>query len=238
MNLRAHGALELLIQQAEAPYPTQPVKGKFVPKHNIQKLSDYTVPPDESFWENFPSVSWEEAANIKGKIDYDLLWELGEQLDYPDLNSLKAACRDLEEGARLGVSPDHHMASTSTNALSALEHGEMVTDALAGWLESKFAMGPFSPEEVPFKMFRLSGLMTKGKPDGSVRIIVNLSKGNPCAVNDGIDKKDYETIMSSTEAWVRVMWRCGVDCRFCKMDWRSAYKVALKLFLFCLFVCF
>ena len=228
--MRSRAALELLDHQSKAPYPVPPPKKEFVPKHNIKKLSDYAVPPNEDFWKDFPYLSWEEAKNIKGKIDYKLLWKLGTQVGYPNLNKLRAACVDLEEGARLGVSPDHYVASTSTNAISALEEGERVTDALAGWVKSKFAMGPFEPDQLPFEMSRISGLMTKEKPDGSVRIIVNLSKGKPSAVNDGIDKKNYETLMSSTEAWVAVMWRCGTDCRFCKLDWSSAYKVELGNF--------
>ena len=214
-------AMNMLIERANSPSMTEVRQKEFQPKHGIMKLEDYAISPPEEFWEQFPKVSWEEAKTIKASIDPALLWELGRQVDYPDLASLRAACRDLEQGARLGVSPEHFMASHSTNALSALECGEEVTDALAGWLNSKYAVGPFEPKEVPFEMIRTSGLMTKKKPDSSVRIIVNLSKGKPQAVNEGIDKAKYHTVMSSTEEWVRILWRCGRDSRFCKVDWKE-----------------
>ena len=203
----------------------EPTKKEFKPKNNIPQLSDYSVSPDESFWSEFPSVTWEEAKLSKCKIDYKLLYQLGIQEGYPDENRLSEACKDLEEGARLGVSPSYYMNSTSTNAISAIQYGYEVTDALADWLQHKYAMGPFNIDQVPFNMTRISGLMTKIKPNGSVRIILNLSKGKPSAVNDGINKANYKTIMSSNKAWIRILWRCGMDCRFCKLDWSSAYKV-------------
>ena len=213
--------MELLITQASAPFMAEGKQKEFQAKHGITKLKDYSVAPTDDFWEQFPKMSWEEAKHTKCGINSGLLLELGRQVDYPDMASLQAAYRDLEQGARLGVSPEHYMASSSTNAPSALECGEEVTDALAGWVKSKFAMGPFGPDEVPFETIRKSGLMTKKKPDGSVRIIVNLSKGKPEAVNKGIDKEKYHTRMSSTEEWVRILWRCGRDSRFCKVDWKE-----------------
>ena len=56
------------------------------------------------------------------------------------------------------------------------------------------------------------------------RIIVNLSKGNPYSVNEGIRKEEFPTAMSSTTAWIRILWRCGRNCKFAKCDWASAYK--------------
>jgi hypothetical protein len=39
-----------------------------------------------------------------------------------------------------------------------------------------------------------------------------------------MDKKDFPTVMSSTENWVRILLRCGKGARFCKNDWANAYK--------------
>ena len=43
-------------------------------------------------------------------------------------------------------------------------------------------------------------------------------------MNEGIDKLEFPTAMSSTTAWIRIIWRCGRHCRFTKCDWASAYK--------------
>ena len=39
----------------------------------------------------------------------------------------------------------------------------------------------------------MNGLMTKAKPNGNVRVILNLSKGIPSCLNEGIDKADFPT---------------------------------------------
>ena len=66
-------------------------------------------------------------------------------------------------------------------------------------------MGPMRKEDIPFPETKISGLMCKIKPNGTARIILNLSKGSPVSVNEGINKKDFSTIMSSTTEWIRVM---------------------------------
>ena len=69
-------------------------------------------------------------------------------------------------------------------------------------------MGPFSDDNLPFKENRFSGLMVRLKPDGSARLILILSKGDPVSVNEGINSKNYPTVMSSTLEFVRVLNRC------------------------------
>ena len=70
----------------------------------------------------------------------------------------------------------------------------------------------------------MSGLMAKLKPTGEGRPILNLSRGKPFSVNEGIDRKNYPTSMSSTTKWVRVLIRCGVGAKMAKNDWAGAYK--------------
>ena len=96
------------------------------------------------------------------------------------------------------------------------------TDAAGGSRRSfGKGVGMTKVEDIPFKNVKISGLMTKTKPNGSVRPILNFSRGNPTSLNDGIDSKDFPTKMSSTEEWVRVLIRCGKGARFCKNDWAS-----------------
>ena len=66
--------------------------------------------------------------------------------------------------------------------------------------------------------------MTKPKPNGSVRIILNLSAPKGSSVNDGINKDDFPASMSSTTNWLRVLNKAGKRCKFCKIDWADAYK--------------
>ncbi len=64
----------------------------------------------------------------------------------------------------------------------------------------------------------------QAKPNGSVRIILNLSSPEGLSVNEGIDEKDFPATMSSTLKWIRVLNRAGRNCRMTKVDWSDAYK--------------
>ena len=59
-------------------------------------------------------------------------------------------------------------------------------------------MGQWTEKTFHSKSIKVSGIMVKLKPDNSARIILNLSKGFPFSVNDGIDNDQFEVYMSST----------------------------------------
>ena len=216
--------MELFLEQQSKPSPEPNPLKEFKSKHGLPKLDDYSVKPSEAFWSKINKVCWEEVAKVEGGINADKLEQLARQVRYPDQAMLTRVLSYLREGAKLGVSRECQVSSTSSNAPSSLEHGEEVTDALVEWLDNKYAIGPFEPAEIPFKKCKISGLMCKMKPNGKARIIVNMSKGKPTSVNEGINKDDFPTAMSSTRAWVRILWRCGKNSKFIKCDWSAAYK--------------
>ena len=43
-------------------------------------------------------------------------------------------------------------------------------------------------------------------------------------MNEGIDKTDYPAKMTSTIKFVRIMTKCGRNCKFAKVDWAAVYK--------------
>ena len=219
--------MELFVEQASKPSPDPIPAKEFKSKHGMQKLEDYSLKPDDSFWSKMVKVSWEDVKQVKRGIDADKLEQLARQVNYPDQAVMTRVLTYLREGARLGVTRECQVSSTSSNAPSSLEHGEEVTDALVEWLENKFAIGPFELDEIPFPKSKISGLMCKMKPNGKARIIVNMSKGKPVSVNEGINKDDFPAAMSSTRAWIRILWRCGKNTRFTKCDWAAAYKQVL-----------
>ena len=53
------------------------------------------------------------------------------------------------------------------------------------------------PLELIPKNAKINGIMTKPKPNGSVRIILNLSSPIGNCVNEGIDTDNFPTVMSS-----------------------------------------
>ncbi len=56
---------------------------------------------------------------------------------------------------------------------------------------------------------KVSGIMVRPKPNGWVRVILNLSAPKGNSVNDGINKDDFPAKMSSTAAWLEVLDRAG-----------------------------
>ena len=144
-------ARELINLQSKKPSPPDIKKKIYTAKYNNPKLDDYGAEPPVGFWETFPKASWEKDSVLEGGIDGPTLVKMAEGFDYPDSCLLGKVYKDLREGAKLGVVEEYRVSSTSTNAVSALDNGEEVTDALAGWIEDGFAIGPYSKEDMPFK---------------------------------------------------------------------------------------
>jgi len=140
-----------------------------------------------------------------------------------DDKRLAAVCADLTAGADVGCVGRFREPSRSSNAPSAFQFPAEVTDAVASWVLAGFAVGPFEEAEVP-KQAKVNGIMTRPKPNGAVRIILNLSAPRGSAVNDGIDVERFPATMSSTGKWLAVLARAGREAVMIKMDWADAYK--------------
>ena len=215
--------MELLLEQESKGYPDLAMK-TFVPKHRGMKVEDYSKDPGTSFWEKVKRVDWVNVKDKKSAINVDKIEELARETYFPNSAILDKVLSDLRDGARIGVQEYYRVSSTSSNAPSSLDHGKEVTDALLDWLDEEYVIGPFKKEDIPFNKVKISGLMFRIKPNGKARIIINLSKGRPTSVNEGIEKREFPTAMSSTKAWIQILLRCGKNSRFCKNDWSSAYK--------------
>ena len=156
-------------------------------------------------------------------IDGKRLRSLALEAGFGDLVILDKVCEDLENGAVIGCSGPFRAPSAAKNAPGAYEEGEKVTDAIADWLVKGFCYGPVPLSDIPASA-KISGIMTRPKPNGSVRIIQNLSAPKGFSVNDGINSDDFPTKMSSTTLWVRVLNLVGRGAWFIKVDWSDAYK--------------
>jgi hypothetical protein len=124
------------------------------------------------------------------------------------MQRLEAVCRDLENGADIGCRGDARSPTVSSNASSAYDCGAEVTDAVAGWVEDGIAAGPFDPALRPSNA-KVNGVMCRIKPNGTARIILNMSAPKGKSVNDGINADDFPTSMSSTSKWIEVLDRAG-----------------------------
>ena len=206
-----------LITEPISPLPPCKI---FKPKFNLTKLDSYRHAAPITFWETFPKNLIQPSKSLVNPI---LLKKLALQCNFPNIALLNTICNDLTNGADIGCSGASRLPSLSTNAPSAFEYGEHVTDAIADWITKKFAYGPIPIESLPADA-KVNGMMTKLKPTGAVRIILNLSSPVGNCVNEGINKDDFPTIMSSTTKWLRALHLAGKNAKMCKIDWADAYK--------------
>jgi hypothetical protein len=140
-----------------------------------------------------------------------------------DTERLRRVLQYIVDGADIGCRGAARLPSSSNNAASAFEFGPQVTDAIAEWVQKGYAFGPVDAAAVP-RDAKISGIMVRPKPNGSVRVILNLSAPKGRSVNDGIDKKEFPATMSSTAAWLAVLNEAGRGCLMTKTDWAAAYK--------------
>jgi hypothetical protein len=134
----------------------------------------------------------------------------------------RVLCR-IDNGADIGCVGEFRAATYCANAPDAYQNGKQVTDAIASWIKKGFAYGPVDQDDLPANA-KINGILTRQKPDGTVRIILNLSAPKGLSVNDGIDNDNFPAVMSSTEAWVKVLNKAGRGCWISKTDWADAYK--------------
>jgi hypothetical protein len=196
----------------------------FKPKFPL--LEDYSVIRDAEFWDVFP-VNY--TAPAKSNIDSGKLRQLliVNGIELTEVHEKVLGW--LQHGAEIGCEGRYRAASVSKNTKGAYACGREVSDAIASWVKQGYAFGPVEEEEVPVSA-KVNSILTRPKPNGSVRIILNLSAPKGLSVNDGIDPEEFPAVMSSTEAWLRVLEKAGRGCFMCKVDFADAYKhVAVAL---------
>ena len=181
---------------------------------------DGRTDPGADFWESFL-----RQREFRGSVLVSAmkLMSLALAVGGVDMEMVKLVCRDLEEGADIGCRGACRGRTVSGNAASCQLYPEQITDTVGGWLEKGFAAGPFSKDEVP-EGAKINGMMCRPKPNGAVRVILNMSAPDGMSVNDGIDASEFPTEMSSTSKWLAVLNKAGKGCQMTKADWADAYK--------------
>ena len=200
-----------------SPLPPQKI---FCPKFNLPVLQDYKATAPPSYWDSFPRNM---QATTSSLVCHTKLRAMALDAGFRDLATLDKVCTDLQFGADIGCRGEFRRPGRASNAPSAFNEGRKVSDAIADWCTKKFAFGPVPDSEVP-KSAKFAGIMTRAKPNGSVRIILNLSAPTGRAVNEGIDSDNFPTTMSSTSKWLEALWAAGKGCNMVKIDWSDAYK--------------
>ncbi len=193
----------------------------FKPKFpEIPVLNCYKGRAPEYFWDKFPvNMTCPAVPSLKKKK----LKQWAQAVGVSDPAQFQRVIGYVEKGADIGCRGEARLPTRSSNAPSAYEFGPQVTDAIAEWVMKGYAFGPVEPDRVP-STAKVSGIMVRPKPNGSVRVILNLSAPKGRSVNDRIDKYEFPAKMSSTTAWLRVLHAAGRGCWITKTDWAAAYK--------------
>ena len=212
----------LELQEAGAAEALPPIKKKiFKAKFpGLPHLSDYRVPAPEAYWRLFPSNL---LCPTKATVNAEAFKQLADTLGCSDWDRLARVLHRCQRSAEIGCNGEFRMPSRSSNSSNAYEFGLEISDAIASWISKGYAYGPVLPSEVPGSA-KISGIMTRVKPDSSVRIILNLSAPKGQSVNEGIDAAQFPAVMSSTSAWLDVLNKAGHGCWLSKVDFADAYK--------------
>ncbi len=197
-----------------------PERKVFKAKHGLPILQDYSAEAPDWYWEKFPSAYPDMGRSM---VSHTELLSLAKQYGCEDWDRLFKVCQDIKYGAEIGCTGTARSASLSKNSNSSFTFGEQVSDAIADWILKGFASGPYTEDQVPANA-KVNCIMCREKPNGAVRIILNLSSPLGLSVNDGIDKTQFPAVMSSTNKWLEVLHLVGKGAWIAKVDWSDAYK--------------
>ena len=109
------------------------------------------------------------------------------------------------------------------NLRSALTDASGVTAAIQRELQCRHVAGPFGSP--PFTILHCSPLGAAPKPDGSVRLLLDLSSPRGAAVNEGIDREQFSVVYSSFDDAVQLVAHLGSSAFLGKLDIQHAFRL-------------
>ena len=143
---------------------------------------------------------------------------------HPDRQLVAYLLRGFTHGFDLGfrgvfTEPD----SRPRNLASARPHRELLDAAIRTEVERGHTAGPFSVP--PFSITHCSPIGAVPKPDGSIRVIFDLSSPRGNAVNEHISQEEYSCSYASLDEAVRLVASHGVGAFMGKLDIRHAFRL-------------
>ena len=148
---------------------------------------------------------------------------LASQLNnHPDKRACEFILSGLNSGFSLGCKSTI-LPCQPKNLQSALNNCEQVTNAFNKELARASIAGPFvSP---PFSDLHCSPVGAREKPDGTFRIILDLSQPDQNSVNKGIDKEEYSVQYTQFDQATDLIMYVGQHSLLSKIDIQSAFRL-------------
>ena len=109
------------------------------------------------------------------------------------------------------------------NLKSARDNVAPVSEAIAKELQRGHTSGPFSSP--PFAHTHCSPIGSAPKPDGSVRLILDLSSPRGQSVNDGISRDEFTCRYSRFDDAVAIVLQLGRGAFLGKIDIKHAFRI-------------
>lgn len=129
----------------------------------------------------------------------------------------------LERGADIGYTGPHTSTSRPNN-LSARSRPSAVSEAIAREVSRGHTAGPFPYP--PYTPFRCNPLGARDKPDGSVRLLLDLSQPEGLSVNSHIDKASFAVHYTSMTDAVEKIFDAGPQgALLAKADLQHAFRL-------------
>ena len=142
--------------------------------------------------------------------------------DHPDQSLVASICSGFQFGFDLGFKGTL-TATFPQNNKSAMEHKDGVTAAINKELERGHTAGPF--DHPPFPINHISPLGAVPKPDGTIRLIMDLSQPVGNSVNEFISKEDFPCKYTPFDEASRLVRQVGPGCLLTKVDIKHAYRL-------------
>ena len=236
----------LLRQVALAPVAAMPAPKQHSFKYELPALPSYEpseVP--EEFWRHWWKRPLSSAVLENASwIDPEKLLSAAVGRGMAEDGRLQRVCKVLRDGANLGCTGRGRLPTSSANSDSVWQAdvGPVIADVLQDWVIKGVAAGPVTKrelQEVFGHSYTVNKMTTRPKPNGALRIIVDMSSPRdrdptvpgwlwrttlPGAVNSSIDITQFPARMSSLRIFVRMLYSVGRGALVFKIDWSDAYK--------------
>ena len=143
---------------------------------------------------------------------------------FPNRERVKYVVSGLRWGFDIGFVGDFQDRNTRpNNLLSARNNVDKVSHAIKKEVQRKHTSGPF-PEQ-PFFNTHCSPVGSAPKPDGSVRLILDLSSPRGDAVNEHIDQTQFSCSYSKFDDAVDIVRKLGRGAWLAKADIKHAFRL-------------
>ena len=213
-------------------------------KFQLPRLPSYAAKDvPQSFWEKWTKLSLPEGlAKNESWISSSALRQAALVRGVMVDERIEEVCRILDDGADIGCVGRGRLPTQAPNAKQVLDHGDIICDVLQDWVKQGIAAGPLSWAEVQDQFgpdYTVNGVTTRPKPNGALRIIVDMSSPRdrdttvpgwlwsqelPGSVNSSMDPAKFPARMSSVKQFTRMLYEVGRGAVVCKIDWSDAYK--------------